>query len=133
MIEFTDIEPVEGRCFDNVNEYFLANIKDHPELKIVHGLMTGQGHIEGYIHAHAWLQYSLDNVLIAIDPSYKVYYPWGFYMSIGRNKGYTVYTAEDYYNMQVEYGTVGPWKLEYDRKTKQGMEIEEIEKRFKIL
>ena len=126
MIEFKDIEPEFGKCFDNVFEFMELNILEHPTLAVVHGIVKGEGKINGVDHSHAWIQYEdtrFNGLLFAIDPSYDVCWPWDFYMHKARCKDFTVYPMAQYYTIINEVENTGPWEERYDYLT--GSEMRE--------
>ncbi len=98
-----------GTCFSDAKNYMDKN----PKLTLVHGLVTGQGPIEGTVYSHAWVE---DGNTV-IDTSLKEQgrknykFPKDLYYAIGAivDKTTFKYTYEEMLEKLVSEETYGPW------------------------
>jgi hypothetical protein len=57
-------ENMHGDCYPTAFRYFMENnFKADGSLRLVHGLVTGQGAIAGIIYNHAWVEDVDENVV----------------------------------------------------------------------
>lgn len=89
----------------------LSELRD---VTLVHGIVSGQGDLEGLRYTHAWIEgVTPDGIPMAVDTSngLRVVIPQGLYYLIGRIqadecKRYTPRQAQD---RMLEYAHYGPW------------------------
>lgn len=102
---------IKGRCFDLTADFALQRYRDPPEstknLRLVHGLITGQGPIEGILHGHAWLEF---NGRVVFDPSYNWFGSVADFYEIARPKQIIKYTLIEAVQAMLEQGHKGPWE-----------------------
>jgi len=99
-------ENQHGDCFVQALHQFLKNPKRYT---LVHGVVTGQGAIEGIEHNHAWVideknEQVIDNTL----PGNKRI-PIGIYYWVGKISITREYKEKEVMEMIDKYGTYGPW------------------------
>lgn len=106
--------PDKGNCFDASFEFMFKNsfTKDIPNLKLVHGFVSGQGKLSGYRYTHAWCEdeenvYDYSNGRTLKIPKL-IYYSIG---NINPNQG-KYYTNDEFKKMVNKYETKGPWEVE---------------------
>lgn len=96
-----------GNCFVVAYHTFL---EDPERYTLVHGVVTGQGTIEGIQYVHAWVldgNTVIDNTSVGeIDK--RLYY------AIGNIQITREYDFEDVMKLSVKYGTYGPWDSVFD-------------------
>ncbi|MCK5536358.1 MAG: hypothetical protein KAI79_05990 [Bacteroidales bacterium] len=100
----------DGTCFVDAYKYMDTN----HSLTLVHGLVTGQGPIEGIVYNHAWVE---DGNTV-IDASLKEQgrdtykFPKDLYYAIGNIQKKTTfkYTYEEMVSKMVETENYGPWE-----------------------
>ena len=114
MMTFREIAEVQsknmnGTCYVDAYRYFSGNISDK-KLKLVHGLVTGQGAIDNLVYNHAWCE---DDKNI-YDPSHHpiLVLPKKIYYSLGKidKKNVFSYTYSEMLEKSMEYETYGPWE-----------------------
>ena len=101
-----------GTCYQDALHYMEKH--SDKKLRLVHGLVTGQGPIEGIRYNHAWVEDGNE----VIDPSLKelgrsVYtFPKDLYYAIGNIKEKTTfrYNHKEMVKKMLEIGTYGPWE-----------------------
>ena len=93
-----------GKCFEVALEYMYKN----PTATLVHGLVTGQGPIEGILYNHAWVEKG--NTVI--DETVSLEIPKKLYYMIGQIKESNVYrySIDEMNKKLLEYKTYGPWE-----------------------
>ncbi|MCK5537606.1 MAG: hypothetical protein KAI79_12320 [Bacteroidales bacterium] len=100
----------DGTCFIDSQRY----MDEHKNLKLVHGLVTGQGDIEGIRYNHSWVEDG-DTV---IDPAAKergkrtYKFPKELYYAIGDIKENTTfrYTYKEMIKNMIKTENYGPWE-----------------------
>ena len=102
---FTESIEATGTCYPDAYHY----MRDHADKKLtlVHGLVSGQGHLEGIRYGHAWV---LDGNKV-IDPSIGRTFPKSMYYKVGEitKKESTEYTFMEMVQEVSKSGTYGPW------------------------
>lgn len=76
--------PKGGDCFDSSYDFIMSNGHQIKNLKLVHGMVSGQGKLYGYKFAHSWCEdddYVYDN---ANGKNHKI--PKIIYYSIGKHQ-----------------------------------------------
>lgn len=96
----------DGTCYEDAYQYISKN----PEATLVHGLVVGQGPIEGVLYNHAWIEKGNR----VIDPSLKpaLTVPKELYYKLGRIDTKTVYRYDhsEFLEKVLEHETYGPWE-----------------------
>ncbi len=96
-----------GTCYQEAMDYMII----HPlnkKLLLCHGLVTGQGAIEGIVYTHAWVEEG--NRVIDETMSLKI--DKGLYYSIGNinKKNVYSYTRQQMSENVRKFKTYGPWE-----------------------
>ena len=102
-----------GTCYEDALHYMQDNIGDD-KLRLVHGLVNGQGELSGIVYNHAWVESGNE----VIDPSLKnqgrsnYKFPKPIYYAIGGMREKTVfrYTHKEMSRKMLDVGTYGPWE-----------------------
>ena len=94
----------KGNCFNKTAEYAIHN-KDATDIKIVHGIIVGQGPIEGLEHGHAWLVKG-DSV---IDLENGITMEIKAYEKAARLKHKVTYSIKAALRLINSSGHLGPW------------------------
>jgi len=101
-----------GDCYETAGRYLLEDMgKGDSDLRLVHGLVNGQGSLQGKIFGHAWVENG-DNV---IDNSNgrSIQMPKSAYYAIGRIKTEDTYTYDRQQAMEqmLRNEHWGPWDM----------------------
>jgi len=96
-----------GTCYQDAMKYMMSHSTDRG-LMLCHGLVTGQGDIEGVIYNHAWVEKGnkVIDETIPITVDKRVYYAIG---NISEKNVYR-YTHNEMNEKVVEFKTYGPWE-----------------------
>lgn len=99
----------KGTCFQDSFRNFFKHITEKPLL--VHGLITGQGPIEGLKYCHAWIEIG-DTVIDTTIPLFRDGFPKEAYYSLARLDETLLfkYDNEQVMKKTLEYKTYGPWE-----------------------
>lgn len=106
LVESIDLDSIpeknkHGNCYTSAVNYVMK----HPDTILVHGIVTGQGAIEGIEYGHAWVEDG-DTV---IDTASGKELPKFLYYALG-NIHYTKrYSYNDMLEKMLETETYGPW------------------------
>ena len=109
---YTDISEIpdeykHGDCFVQALNTFLEDPKHYA---LVHGVVNGQGPLEGIQYCHAWvIDETTDKVIDRTLPAGSQEIPTGYYYWIGKPPITREYNAEQVGEMVDKYGTYGPW------------------------
>lgn len=82
----------------------------HPtrnKFSLVHGIVTGQGPIEGIKYGHAWVLHTDSNVVIDVTADIRM--PFDIYKRIGQIEYYVVYTWKEAVKNCNKFGHYGAW------------------------
>ena len=106
-----------GDCFEAAYKKLYEVFREHPEAKLVHAIVTGQGPIKGVQHGHAWVEIG-DTVLDysngrTIEMPKQIYYAVGNIDPSNSNK-YKTYSFKEMADISMDQGTYGPWELPKD-------------------
>ena len=106
-----------GDCFEAAYKTLYDVFRDHPEAKLVHAIVTGQGDIKGVQHGHAWVEIG-DTVLDfsngrSIEMPKQIYYAIGNVDPSNPNE-YKTYDFKEMADISMDQGTYGPWELPKD-------------------
>jgi hypothetical protein len=100
-------ENQHGDCFVVALHKFMENPRRYT---LVHGVVSGQGPLEGIEYCHAWvIDENTDKVIDMTLPSGRQKIPVELYYYIGRIEITREYKASDVAKMVDKYGTYGPW------------------------
>lgn len=106
-------ENKHGNCFVVALNKFMENPRKYT---LVHGVVTGQGPLEGIQYCHAWVEDSFGDVWDGTLPE-----PFcngishEFYYSLGKIKITRKYDAKKVYDMLDKYETYGPWDSVFNK------------------
>jgi len=80
------------------------------DMKLVHGLVAGQGNLAGIRYNHAWVE--SDDIVYDYSNGRKIELPKPLYYKIGKIKESDIfrYDQADMYMMASKTGTYGPWE-----------------------
>ena len=98
-----------GDCFEVAGTMILDNPMVHA-LTLVHGIVTGQGPIEGVEHVHAWVEDSDAMVALDFSNGNAVVVPIDQYYKIGKIKKTARYDRKEVVSILVDTGVWGPWE-----------------------
>lgn len=105
-------ENKHGNCFVVALQKFMENPKRYT---LVHGIVTGQGPIEGIQYCHAWvIDEPTDMVIDMTLPSGSQQIPVNLYYYVGKITITKEYKAAEVSKMLDKYGTYGPWDKVFD-------------------
>lgn len=106
-VDISDIpdENKHGNCFVVSLEKFMENPTRY---KLVHGVVTGQGVLEGIPYCHAWVEDG-DTVIDMTLPSSMRRFPKDAYYSIGNIEITKKYNHRQVLENVCKYETYGPW------------------------
>ena len=109
LLEKVNIDDVpeenkHGNCFVVAFNYVMS----HPNATLVHGIVTGQGPLDGLQYNHAWAEEG-DTV---IDNTINLTVPKLIYYAIGHIKIVKKYSYEQMIDNALSYRTYGPWDKE---------------------
>lgn len=104
--------PMNGDCFDSSFDYMMKHGKENPNLRLVHGYVSGQGSIKGYRFAHGWCEDGDEVIDVSNGGNRKL--PKDLYYAIGniypnQCKYYSYKTVME--NMAPKFGFKGPWEI----------------------
>ena len=108
---FTEGKNDTGKCFVNAYDYMSANSSS--KINLVHGLVVGQGPIEGVLYNHAWIEKGNEVIDTALKAQgakrYK--FPKDLYYAVGQINPKTVfkYTFKEMIENVLETEVYGPW------------------------
>lgn len=94
-----------GSCFVDAYHEFMKNPNQYT---LVHGVVSGQGPLEGIRYCHAWV---LDGDIVidrTLDPEMQRL-PKALYYYIGQIEITREYDLKAVHAMTAEFGTYGPW------------------------
>ena len=108
-VDLSDIpeENKHGDCFVVALNTFLKKPKRYT---LVHGVVTGQGPLDGIEYCHAWvIDESTDTVIDNTLPPGSNKYPVDIYYAIGQISITREYDYRGVLEMVDKYETYGPW------------------------
>lgn len=107
------IDNQNGDCYIQAYRYFNKNKYKNKDLRLVHGLVTGRGPIEGLIYNHAWCEDKSKCYDMTFPPQWQQL-DKEIYYALGGVKKTFFYDSDEVANKSVEYGTYGPWEQELE-------------------
>ena len=100
-------ENKHGDCFVVSLHKFMENPQRYT---LVHGVVTGQGPLEGLQYCHAWvIDERNEQVIDMTQPAGNQKIPVGLYYMVGKIEITREYRAKDVLQMLDKYETYGPW------------------------
>jgi hypothetical protein len=111
----TESKPqITGDCYEAAGQYMMEHSifpGDEKGLILVHGEVTGQGHIEGVKYGHAWVEDG--GTVIDVSMGQNVRMPKAAYYRLGRIGGNVYkYTGQQFRKKVLQHEHWGPWDLE---------------------
>ena len=97
-----------GSCYEDALNYFSMKSIKNKKLRLVHGLVTGQGPIEGVVYGHAWVEDGKTVIDATKNPVLKL--PARLYYAIGNIKKVFKYDRKEVSEQVTEFKTYGPWE-----------------------
>jgi len=102
-----------GDCYVVAYRYFMEHNFEYENLRLVHGLVTGQGAIAGIVYNHAWVE-DIDERIVydmTMPESFRIV-PSFIYYQLGKIKTTYKYDYKEVIEKSMEYETYGPWEEE---------------------
>lgn len=99
----------DGTCYQDALNYMMKHgLAGDKTYLLCHGLVTGQGAIEGIVYNHAWIEKGNK----VIDQTVPIELPKQVYYAIGNIDKKTVYkyTYEEMAKKVGKFKTYGPWE-----------------------
>jgi len=106
--EHADIpdENKNGDCYVVAYRYIMS----HPKVTLVHGLVHGQGALEGIVYNHAWIEDGNKIIDLTLPKKIQKSLSKDIYYAIGNIKVTFKYTYKEVIEKSQEFGTYGPWE-----------------------
>jgi len=104
-------EHKHGDCFVVSLHKFLENTNKY---KLVHGVVTGQGVLDGLQYNHAWVEDGNTVIDMTLPPNMQRF-PKDAYYAIGQIQITRKYNAQQVYEMIDKYETYGPWDKVFEK------------------
>lgn len=101
-----------GDCFTSSWDYMSNNGYRNPELRLVHGYVSGQGQLHGYRFAHGWCE---DDTMVYDNANGKAHrIPKPVYYAIGNidPEECKYYDYKEANEIGYAEGHAGPWEIE---------------------
>ena len=95
-----------GDCYYQSYKYQEAN----PKVTLVHGLVKGQGKLEGIIFNHSWCEDGDTIIDMTLKPNIQKTLNKNLYYLLGDIKITFKYSYQDRIEKSLEIGTYGPWE-----------------------
>ena len=95
-----------GDCYQLSYDYFN---RTSSSAKLVHGLVTGQGALEGIRYNHSWVEEGNKVIDMTLPKQFQKSLSISMYYQIGKIKTVYKYNRKDVIDKSLEYGTYGPW------------------------
>jgi hypothetical protein len=101
-----------GDCFTAAVNYMIENGHGNKNLRVVHGMVAGQGSLHGWEFTHAWCEDG-DKVIDNSNGN-DMTIPKQLYYLIGniKSKDCKYYDMDDVFEQIDKYGVTGPWEIE---------------------
>lgn len=103
-------ENQNGDCYVVSYKYFNSNCFKNKNLRLVHGLVSGQGALKGIIYCHAWCEDGETIIDMTLPPKIQKELPKGLYYAIGHIKTTFEYDYNQVNENAQKFGTYGPWE-----------------------
>lgn len=106
--------PKGGNCFDAAYDYMMSNSHTMPNLKVVHGIVQGQGPLHGWEFTHAWNENNGEVIDTANGKEIRI--AKEFYYMLGNIKEDKChyYDFNETLKKANEHVHKGPWDIEND-------------------
>jgi hypothetical protein len=106
-----------GDCFEAAYKKLYQVFREHPEAKLVHAIVTGQGPIKGVQHGHAWVE--IGDTVLDYSNGRTIEMPKQIYYAVGNvdpsnSDEYKTYSFKEMADISMDQGTYGPWELPKD-------------------
>ena len=116
LFEAIDIDDIpeenkNGNCFVVALNKFMEKPYQYT---LVHGVVTGQGAIEGLQYCHAWVEDG-NTVIDMTLPERMRKFPREVYYAIGKIDITRKYSGKEVLDMVEKYMTYGPWDKVFER------------------
>jgi hypothetical protein len=100
-----------GDCFNLAFNY----IQNNHRVILVHGLVTGQGALEGIVYNHAWCEDGSKIIDMTLPKKLQKSLDTKFYYTLGHIKITYRYTFKEALEKANEHGTYGPWEIKLQK------------------
>lgn len=101
-------ENTGGDCYVKALQYMQANYKK--SLRLVHGLVRGQGALEGVVYNHAWVEDKNQIIDMTLPAKLQKSLDKDLYYAVGHIKTTYSYTHKEMTKKMLDVGTYGPWE-----------------------
>lgn len=91
-------------AYRSLQEFTRKGVK---KVKLVHGIVTGQGAIKGIQYGHAWIE--MNGTVIDSSNGRNIVLPKRVYYTLGQIEVTREYTYDEALEQAARYGTYGPW------------------------
>lgn len=106
IIEGISSKNKQGECYTKAYKYQ----EKHPDVTLVHGLVSGQGALEGIIYNHAWCEDKGKIIDMTLKPEIQKSLSKELYYAMGNIRTYFTYTIAERERKAFDEGTYGPWE-----------------------
>lgn len=96
-----------GDCYEAAGKFMLDNGTNKSGYTLVHGLVTGQGSLQGVRYGHAWIEQG--DTVIDLSNGRNLRLPKVVYYAIGHCEPKCTYTAKQAMDKMLKTGHFGPW------------------------
>lgn len=114
VADILDSVPQENKHGDCYVQAFRQFMQDPSRYVLVHGVVTGQGPLEGIEYCHAWVLDGDTVIDRTLDPEMQRL-PKALYYYIGQIEITREYDLKAVRKMTAEFGTYGPWDDIFNR------------------
>lgn len=102
-------ENKNGDCFVSAYRYFQKHSPSNKNLRLAHGIITGQGKIAGFEYVHAWCQDDNTVYDMTLPKKYQKM-PISMFKALSHAKDVFLYDQEQVMKNSLKYKTYGPWE-----------------------
>lgn len=103
-----------GNCYEialkKMMEFYTNGVKN---IKLVHGVVTGQGNIEGIEYGHAWIE--LNGTVFDFSNNREIVMSKKKYYELGNIKITKEYSYDDMLKQITKHETYGPWDKVFNK------------------
>lgn len=100
----------DGTCYVDAFKYFQDNHFKNKRLRLVHGLVDGQGALTGITYNHAWVEDGNKIIDMTLPPQYQKSLTKKQYYKIGNIKTTFSYDSKEFMENVLKFETYGPWE-----------------------
>lgn len=101
-----------GDCYVAAYKLFNSQALHNKSLRLVHGIVTGQGQLNGVKYDHAWVEDISKKLVYDYSNGRQIVLPSDVYYRLGKITNTKKYTFNQMLDMSIKYRTYGPWDLD---------------------